>query len=77
MNGRSAGGLALLLIGSLALIGYLTGNLDRWLGFLFSPAATPPASSSTTGSPAAKPTGAAGDALLPYPPGGDARGAYA
>lgn len=41
MNGRSAGGLVLLLLGSLGLIGFLTGNLDRWLGFLFSPTATP------------------------------------
>jgi len=73
MNGRSAGGLVLLLIGSLALIGYLTGNLDRWLGYLFSPAATPPATSPT------KAAGGAGDAmpLMAYPPGGDARGAYA
>lgn len=49
MNGRSAGGFALLLIGSLGLIGYLSGNFDRWLAFLFSPAGAPIA---PTGAPA-------------------------
>lgn len=30
-------GLLLLLIGVAALAGFLTGNLDRWLGYLFDP----------------------------------------
>jgi hypothetical protein len=30
-------GLLLLLIGITALAGFLTGNLDRWLGYLFDP----------------------------------------
>lgn len=31
------GGFILFLVGALALAGFLTGNLDRWLGFLFVP----------------------------------------
>lgn len=46
MKGTGAGGLLLLLIGALGLIGFLTGNLDRWLGYLFSPG-TPIATSGT------------------------------
>jgi hypothetical protein len=46
-----AGGFLLLLIGALGLIGFLTGNLDRWLAFLFSPG-TP---TSATGTPASSP----------------------
>jgi hypothetical protein len=34
---RSSGGFLLLLLGALGLIGFLSGNLDRWLGYLFSP----------------------------------------
>lgn len=34
---RGSGGFVLLLIGAIGLIGFLTGNLDRWLAFLFSP----------------------------------------
>jgi hypothetical protein len=30
-------GLLLLLIGIAALAGFLTGNLDRWMGYLFDP----------------------------------------
>lgn len=37
MKGASSGGLLLLLIAALGLIGFLTGNLDRWLGYLFDP----------------------------------------
>ena len=33
----STSGLLLLLIGVAALAGFLTGNLDRWLGYLFDP----------------------------------------
>jgi hypothetical protein len=33
----STSGLLLLLIGSIGLIGFLSGQLDRWLGFLFTP----------------------------------------
>jgi hypothetical protein len=32
----SAAGFLLFLLGAIALAGFLTGNLDRWLGFLFS-----------------------------------------
>jgi hypothetical protein len=35
------GGLLLLVIGGLALAGYLTGNLERWLAALFTPQPTP------------------------------------
>lgn len=31
-------GLLLLLVGVAALAGFLTGNLDRWLSYLFDPA---------------------------------------
>jgi hypothetical protein len=65
---RSAGGLVLLLIGSLALIGYLTGNLDRWLAFLF----TPPAESSTS-SAGTGPVSSSPGLVVAYPPGGNAR----
>jgi len=58
MNSRSAGGLVLLLIGSLALIGYLTGNLDRWLGYLFTP---PEGATSTSSSPPVTMRAPAGD----------------
>jgi hypothetical protein len=34
---RSSSGFLLLLVGSIALIGFLTGNLDRWLAYLFVP----------------------------------------
>jgi len=33
----SSAGLLLFLIAALGLIGFLSGNLDRWLGYLFSP----------------------------------------
>ncbi len=46
---RSSGGFLLLLIGALGLIGFLSGNLDRWLAYLFSPTQPPPPGS-TTGS---------------------------
>jgi len=39
---RSSGGFLLLLVGALGLIGFLSGNLDRWLGFLFSPGGSAP-----------------------------------
>lgn len=50
---RSAGGLVLLLIGSVGLIGFLTGQLDRWLAFLFTPPGS--ASTSATAAPATAP----------------------
>jgi hypothetical protein len=34
---RSSSGFLLLLVGAIALIGFLTGNLDRWLAYLFVP----------------------------------------
>lgn len=37
----SSSGFLLLLLGSVALIGFLTGNLDRWLAYLFSAGAQP------------------------------------
>jgi hypothetical protein len=33
----STSGLLLILLGVVVLSGFLTGNLDRWLGFLFDP----------------------------------------
>lgn len=44
-------GLLLLLIGVAALAGFLTGNLDRWLGYLFDP--TRPALTGLGAAPAA------------------------
>lgn len=47
-SGRaSTSGLLLLLIGALGLIGFLNGQLDRWLAWLFKPPDAPPATSST------------------------------
>lgn len=34
----STSGLLLILLGVTALAGFLTGNLDRWLAYLFDPA---------------------------------------
>lgn len=34
---KGGGGFLLLVVGALGLIGFLTGNLDRWLGYLFTP----------------------------------------
>jgi hypothetical protein len=33
----STSGLLLILLAVTALAGFLTGNLDRWLGYLFDP----------------------------------------
>lgn len=76
-SGRtSTSGLLLLLVGALALIGFLTGNLDRWLAYLFTPGGTA-ATSSTAGPPPAgqaAPVGPAGRPAAPppgyVPPGG-------
>jgi hypothetical protein len=43
-------GLLLLLVAALGLIGFLTGNLDRWLGYLFDPTRPPLGSSSSSSS---------------------------
>ncbi len=74
---RSSSGFLLLLVGAIALIGFLTGNLDRWLAFLFVPpgqastntlssAVTAPASSDRRG------TGNSGGSIVegPLPKGG-------
>jgi hypothetical protein len=51
----SSSGFLLLLLGAIGLIGFLTGNLDRWLGYLFSagtgtvPVAPTSSSAATTG----------------------------
>lgn len=52
---RSSGGFVLLLIGAIGLIGFLTGNLDRWLAFLFSPGGTPGPGVSTAAPAVARP----------------------
>lgn len=52
MKGSGAGGFVLLLVGALGVIGYLTGQLPRWLGALFSPG-VPVATSGQPGNPAA------------------------
>lgn len=48
----SSAGLLLLLIAVLGLVGFLTGNLDRWLAFMFDPSkpALSGAGSSSSGS---------------------------
>lgn len=33
----STSGLLLILLGVVVLSGFLTGNLDRWMGYLFDP----------------------------------------
>lgn len=53
---RSSSGLLLLLIAVLGLVGFLTGNLDRWLAYLFDPARPPLSGASSTPAP----TGSAG-----------------
>lgn len=47
----SSAGLLLLLVAFLGIAGFLTGNLDRWLGALFTPpGATGAVASGSTGS---------------------------
>lgn len=53
---KGGGGFLLLVLGALGLIGFLTGNLDRWLGALFTPSGT--ATPSSTTSPLGAPTSA-------------------
>lgn len=49
MRSSSSAGLLLLLVAFIGIAGFLTGNLDRWLAALFSPAPTvAPSSPSTT-----------------------------
>jgi hypothetical protein len=52
---KGGGGFLLLVFGALGLIGFLSGNLDRWLAYLFTPSgtATPTAASSPVGTGAA------------------------
>jgi hypothetical protein len=50
----SASGMLLLLIALLGLAGFVTGNLDRWIGYLFDPS-RPPLGGSTPAPPAAAP----------------------
>lgn len=38
MGNLSTSGFLLLLVGFLLLAGFLTGNLDRWMAYLFDPA---------------------------------------
>lgn len=57
MRSTSSAGLLLLLVGGALLAAYLTGNLDRWLGYLFAPVGG--AGVSLVGNPAAASTGAA------------------
>lgn len=40
----STSGFLLLTLGAIGLIGFLTGNLDRWLAYLFTPPSTAPTS---------------------------------
>lgn len=61
-------GLLLLLIGVAALAGFLTGNLDRWLGYLFDP--TRPALTGLGGSGA---LGAAAASGTLHPAAGERR----
>lgn len=48
-------GLLLLVIALLALSGFLTGNLDRWIAYLFDPTRPGITGASSSGGPA--PTG--------------------
>lgn len=52
----SSAGVLLIVLGALLLTGFLTGNLDRWLAYLFDPSR--PSLSSMTG--AAAPSGVTG-----------------
>jgi hypothetical protein len=52
----STSGLLLILLGVVVLSGFLTGNLDRWMGYLFDPGrpglgpvSSPSSSSTSTG----------------------------
>ena len=53
MNGRSSSGLLLLLLGVVGLSLFVTGNLDRALEGLFSPAPAAAAASASTALPGA------------------------
>lgn len=55
MSSSSTGGLLLLVLGLLALSGFLTGNLDRWIAYLFDPA-RPPITGGSSPTPTGKPT---------------------
>jgi hypothetical protein len=57
MRSTSSAGLLLLLLGGALLAAYLTGNLDRWLGYLFAPVGA--ADVRLVGNPAAAASGAA------------------
>lgn len=48
-------GLLLLFIGIAGLAGFLTGNLDRWLGYLFDPGRPPLGATPKTGGTAPAP----------------------
>lgn len=48
----STSGFLLLILGAIGLIGFLTGNLDRWLAYLFAQPGAPLATSVGPTSPA-------------------------
>lgn len=53
----SAAGFLLFLLGAIALAGFLTGNLDTWITYLFDPGAPGVGASSVSGA-VTKPTAA-------------------
>lgn len=64
-------GLLLLLIGVAALAGFLTGNLDRWIAYLFDPSRPSLAALATAPAGTLSPAGAAY-----YPSSATAGGIY-
>jgi hypothetical protein len=62
----STSGLLLILLAVTALAGFLTGNLDRWLGYLFDPTR-----------PTLAPGGGAGAGTVSIAASSDRRGANA
>lgn len=71
----SSSGFLLLLVGILAAVGFLSGQLDRWMAFLFQPPGTPLPAATSSSTPAPPATvglvapGAGGSQVLASAPG--------
>lgn len=57
----STSGLLLILLGVVVLSGFLTGNLDRWLSYLFDPGRPGLVSASLGGGAVSTPPAGAGE----------------